>query len=54
MPFKSIAQRGFLYTNKPEVAKEFESRAPKETKLPKKTDARAEAMRLILNKRNGG
>lgn len=36
MPFKSEAQRKYLYANKPELAKEFESKTPKKKKLPKK------------------
>jgi hypothetical protein len=36
MPFKSKAQKGYLYANKPKVAKEFESKTPKSKKLPKK------------------
>lgn len=36
MPFKSKAQKGYLYANKPEVAKEFQSKTPKGKKLPKK------------------
>ena len=36
MPFKSKAQRGYLYANKPKVAKEFEKKTPKGKKLPKK------------------
>jgi len=36
MPFKSKAQRGYLYANKPEVAKEFQSKTPKGKKLPRK------------------
>jgi len=34
MPFKSKAQRSYLYMNDPKVAKEFESHTPKGTKLP--------------------
>jgi len=34
VPFKSKAQRGFLYANDPEVAKEFEKHTPKDKKLP--------------------
>jgi hypothetical protein len=34
MPFKSQAQRGYLYANNPKVAKEFESATPKGKKLP--------------------
>lgn len=54
MPFKSKAQKGYLYANKPEVAKEFEEKTPKEKKLParkgkknyKKTQRRGGKRRL--------
>ena len=36
MPFKSQAQKGFLYANKPKIAKEFQAATPKGAKLPKK------------------
>lgn len=36
MPFRSEAQRKFLYSQKPEIAKEFEAHTPKGVKLPKK------------------
>lgn len=36
MPFKSSAQRRFLFAKKPEVAKEFAKKTPKGKKLPKK------------------
>jgi len=36
MPFKSKAQRAYLWANKPEMAKEWESETPKGAKLPKK------------------
>ena len=36
MPFKSEAQRKFLYANEPKVAKEFASKTPKGKKLPAK------------------
>lgn len=36
MPFQSQAQRGYLYANKPEIAKEFEKKTPKAQKLPEK------------------
>ena len=35
MPFKSQAQRKFMYANNPEMAKEWEEHTPK-GKLPKK------------------
>ena len=34
MPFKSKAQKGYLYANDPEVAKKFQRDTPKGTKLP--------------------
>lgn len=36
MPFKSTAQRGYLYAKKPAVAKKFAAHTPKGKKLPKK------------------
>jgi len=35
MPFKSQAQRGFMYSQHPDIAKEFEKKTPKGEKLPK-------------------
>lgn len=34
MPFKSEAQRKYLYAKHPEVAKKFEEHTPKGKKLP--------------------
>ena len=34
MPFKSQKQRSYLYARKPEIAKEFASKTPKNKKLP--------------------
>lgn len=34
MPFKSKAQRRFMYSQHPELAKEFEEATPKGAKLP--------------------
>ena len=36
MPFKSQAQRGFMYANDPAMAQEFESHTPKGAQLPYK------------------
>jgi hypothetical protein len=36
MPFKSTAQRGYLFANNPKVAKEFAAATPKGKKLPRK------------------
>lgn len=40
MPFKSKAQRRYLYANEPEVAKEFEAHTPKGKKLPEKVKSK--------------
>ncbi len=34
MPFKSLAQRGYLYSQEPQVAKKFQAETPKGMKLP--------------------
>ena len=34
MPFKSKAQRAYLFAKEPEVAKEFAAKTPKGAKLP--------------------
>lgn len=34
MPFKSQAERGWMYANHPEMAKRFEAETPKGAKLP--------------------
>ena len=36
MPFKSKAQRRYLYSQHPEIAEEFEEHTPKGKKLPEK------------------
>lgn len=35
MPFKSQAQRAYMYANHPAIAKEFEAATAKGAKLPK-------------------
>jgi hypothetical protein len=40
MPFKSEAQRKFLFAKHPEVAREFAAKTPKGKKLPKKKGKR--------------
>ena len=34
MPFKSQAQKGWMFANKPEMAKEWAAHTPKGAKLP--------------------
>lgn len=41
MPFKSQAQRAYLYAKKPSVAREFAAKTPKGKKLPEKVKKRA-------------
>lgn len=41
MPFKSQKQRAYMYSQKPEMAKEFEKHTPKGKKLPKKIKKRS-------------
>ena len=40
MPFKSQAQRSFMYTQHPKMAKEFEKHTPKNKKLPQHVSKR--------------
>ncbi len=40
MPFKSKAQRGFLFAKKPKIAAEFAKETPKGKKLPAKVKKR--------------
>ena len=47
MPFKSEKQRSWMYANKPEMAKEWESHTPK-VKLP---DRVSEAFKMARKKR---
>ena len=38
MPFKSQAQRAWMYSNHPAMAKKWEAHTPKGKKLPKKVE----------------
>jgi len=40
MPFKSEAQRAFMYAVNPRIAKEWEKKTPKGKKLPKKVKSK--------------
>jgi len=48
MPFKSQKQRAWMYANKPEMAKEWETHTPKGIKLP---DHIKEAFKMARRKR---
>lgn len=41
MPFKSKAQRKYLFANDPKVAKEFAAATPKNAKLPEHVKKKA-------------
>jgi len=43
MPFKSKAQRGFMYANKPEMAKRWEKKTPKNKSLPNKVKTKVQS-----------
>jgi hypothetical protein len=47
MPFRSEAQRGYLYANHPEVAAKFQAHTPKGTKLPKHVQTHAKRTALL-------
>lgn len=40
MPFKSKAQKGWMYANKPKMAKEWQAETPKGKPLPKKVPSK--------------
>ena len=50
MPFESESQRGYMYANHPELAKEFEAKTPKGKKLPKHVAKKS----FKKKKKNGG
>lgn len=45
MPFRSKAQRRYLYATHPELAKEFEAATPKGKKLPEKVSKKKKRKR---------
>jgi len=51
MPFKSDAQRRFMYAKHPEIAKEFSEHTPKGADLPEhvKRKAKKKALRKIAD-----
>lgn len=44
MPFKSQAQRGYMYATNPAMAKRWSKETPNEGKLPNKVAARKKAL----------
>ena len=53
MPFKSQAQRNYMYATKPAMAKKFSSETPKGKKLPARVN-KVEARKSALSKMAGG
>lgn len=47
MPFKSEAQRRFMYAKKPKLAKEFEEKTPKGAELPDRSVEKKAKKRAI-------
>lgn len=43
MPFQSQAQRGWMYSNEPEMAKRWEKETPKGKKLPAKKSKKSQS-----------
>jgi hypothetical protein len=47
VPFKSKAQRRFMYANDPEMAKRWEEHTPDDAKLPEKVKEASEVIRTL-------
>lgn len=54
MPFKSEAQRGYLFAKHPEIAKEFAAATPKGKKLPEHVAKRKRAHAAVMSGLMGG
>lgn len=53
MPFKSQAQRRYMYAKHPEIAKEFESKTPKGKKLPEHASKQRDLYHTLKDLRGG-
>ncbi len=51
MPFKSKAQRRWMYANKPEMAKEFEKETSDSASLPNRLHPRTNTRRRLTQRR---
>lgn len=54
MPFKSQAQRGFMFSQHPEIAKRFAAETPKGAKLPYRVGGGSKPKRGIISSMFGG
>lgn len=50
MPFISQAQRRYLFSQKPEIAKEFASKTPKNADLPEKVSKKRSQAKALMRK----
>lgn len=53
MPFKSQAQKGFMYSQHPKLAKEMESKTPKGKKLPDRIEKKFPDSKFPPKKKKG-
>lgn len=51
MPFKSQAQRRWMYANKPEMARQWESETPKSKSLPERAKKKSKPKPKKLDKK---
>lgn len=51
MPFRSKAQRRWMYVNKPELAKEFEKETPDNNALPNRIHPRTKTRKRLTQRR---
>lgn len=51
MPFKSQAQRRYMYKNLPEIAAQWEKETPKGTNLPKRVGNKGKTQSLLRTRR---
>lgn len=54
MPFKSEAQRRYLYAKEPKVAKRFAAETPKNAKLPERVKKKRKKSSLLNAFEEGG
>ena len=52
MPFKSTAQRGFMFAKHPDIAKRFAAETPKGAKLPEHVSRKSGGMGMGMGSRD--
>lgn len=53
MPFKSQAQRAYLYANHPQIAKRWSEEYPNQGKLPQHVNGREKVTQAIMSRKRG-